>query len=320
MKFFLYTHLASVLILLAFLMIYQQTGASDFTQIQEAMLATPIVIWWLLFLGFAIKLPVFPFHTWLPDAHVEAPAPISVLLAGVLLKMGGYGLLRLCIQYMPETSQYFALVMLVLGVLTAFVAAFLALNQTHLKKMVAYSSISHMGLVLVAISTLSLEGLSAALFEMLAHAVIISPLFLIAGMIHHHLHSYDLRQMGGILCQMPYLSAIFMLAAMAAVGMPATVGFVGEFTIFISVLEAFGSVMMLLAMLAILGAGYFIWAVRRSFHGAMSDLVTNTPWSVSRLAMLPLWVYAGLILLFGLYPQPLLDAIQRVFAAGGLGS
>jgi len=204
-KFFLYTHFASMLILLALFLIYNQTGKFDFTLIKESMIATPALIWWLMFIGFAVKMPIFPFHTWLPDAHVEAPAPISVLLAGVLLKMGAYGMIRFAILMMPQSATKFSWIILTLGVITLFYAGFMALYETHLKKVVAYSSISHMGLVVVAIATVSFAGVSGALFEMIGHALIISPLFLIAGFLHERTGSWYMKDMV-VLCRVLHLS------------------------------------------------------------------------------------------------------------------
>ena len=210
------------------------------TLIRETALATPALIWWFMFIGFAAKLPVFPFHTWLPDAHVEAPSSISVLLAGVLLKMGAYGLIRFTVELLPITTQEFSIWMLIIGLNTTLFAGMLAIYERHIKKMVAYSSISHMGLVVVAIATMTYDGLSASLYEMIGHALVISPLFLIAGWLHHKTHTWYMDEMGGIMKKAPYVSAIFMLAGMAALGLPGTIGFVGELTIIISAIKSFG--------------------------------------------------------------------------------
>jgi NADH-quinone oxidoreductase subunit M len=312
-KFFLYTHTASMLLLLAFFMIYAQTGVWDVTLIREAAILTPALVWWLLFIGFAVKLPLFPFHTWLPDAHVQAPAPVSVLLAGVLLKMGGYGLIRFVIELLPETSQVYALYMLAFGLLTAFFAGLLAIYEQHIKKMVAYSSISHMGLVMVGIATMTVEGLSSALFEMIGHAFIISPLFLIAGILYHQTGSYQMRDMGGLMQKAPYLSAVFVLAGMAALGMPATMGFIGELTIYLSAISVFGAWIAVIALLSLLSAGYLIWAMRRVIYGEQSVLIQRHDIQVHRIELLVLFVFAFLIVMFGIYPQPIFDAANQSF-------
>ena len=314
-KFFLYTHVASMFILLAFFLIYQQSGTFDMTLVKDSLLATPVLIWWLLFIGFAVKMPIFPFHTWLPDAHVQAPAPISVLLAGVLLKMGAYAMIRMVILMLPNEAQQFAWVILVLGLISLFYAGFMALYETHVKKMVAYSSISHMGLVTIAIATMSHEGLSAALFEMIGHAFIISPLFLIAGFLHHKTGSWQMGDMGGIMQRAPYLSAIFVFAGLAALGLPGTMGFIGEISILISSIDAYGVWLAVIVLGSMLSASYLIWTFRRVIYGESSEIVRSSDFTMVRMEFLSLILFAGLILLFGLYPQPLFDAINHAFSA-----
>ena len=312
-KFFLYTHVASMLILLAFFLIYQETGVFDMTLVKEAMLSTPALVWWLLFIGFAVKMPIFPFHTWLPDAHVQAPAPISVLLAGVLLKMGAYAMIRMVVLMLPEQSERFAWVILVLGLVTLFYAGFMALYETHLKKMVAYSSISHMGLVTVAIATLSYAGLSAALYEMIGHALIISPLFLIAGFLHSRTGSWQMKDMGGLMQKAPYLSAIFVLAGLAALGLPGTMGFIGELTILIAAIEHYGMGLIVVALGSMIGAGYIIWTFRRVVYGEKSALVEKSDFRMNRVEFAALILFALGIVGFGLFPSVLFDTINAAF-------
>ena len=321
-KFFLYTHVASMLILLAFFLIYKETGSFDMTLVKESMLASPALVWWLLFIGFAVKMPIFPFHTWLPDAHVQAPAPISVLLAGVLLKMGAYAMIRMVVLMMPEQSAHFAWVILGLGLVTLFYAGFMALYETHLKKMVAYSSISHMGLVTVAIATLSYSGLSAALFEMFGHALIISPLFLIAGFLHQRTGSWQMGDMGGLMQKAPYLSAIFVLAGLAALGLPGTMGFIGELTILIASIKTYGFWLIVIALASMVGAGYIIWTFRRVIYGEMSPTVEKSHFVMHRAEFAALVLFAVLIVLLGLFPSLLFDVIDPAFvqlaAQGGV--
>jgi NADH-quinone oxidoreductase subunit M len=318
MKFFLYTHVASMLILLAFFLLYKQSGTFDMRLIKESVLVTPALVWWLLFIGFAVKIPLFPFHTWLPDAHVQAPAPISVLLAGVLLKMGAYAMIRLVILLLPEQSQNYAVVLLWLGIFSLLYAAFMALQERHIKKMVAYSSISHMGLVAIAMATLSYAGLSAALFEMIAHAFIISPLFLIAGFFHHKTRSWQMEDMGGIMQKAPYISAIFVLAGLGALGLPSTIGFIGELTVLLSSMEVYGAWVGIIVLSSILATGYIIWTLRRVIYGEMSALVAKTDFTISKVEFFALILFALLILLFGLYPAPLFDAINAAFSSYSL--
>lgn len=312
-KFFLYTHVASMFILLAFFLIYKESGVLDMTLVKESMLLSPVLIWWLLFIGFAVKIPIFPFHTWLPDAHVQAPAPISVLLAGVLLKMGAYAMIRLVILLLPESSHQFAWVILIFGLVTLFYAGFMAIYETHLKKMVAYSSISHMGLVIIAISTMSYAGLSAAIFEMLGHAFIIAPLFLIAGFIHQKTFSWQMGDLGGIMQKAPYLSAIFVLAGLGALGLPGTMGFIGELSILISSIKVNGLWMAIIALASMIGAGYIIWTFRRIIYSDMSEVVKKTNFSMGVMEFLSLIIFSILILVFGLFPSLLFDMINPIF-------
>ena len=313
-KFFLYTHVASMFILLAFFLIYKEAGTFDMTLVKEGMLLSPVLIWWLLFVGFAVKMPIFPFHTWLPDAHVQAPAPISVLLAGVLLKMGAYAMIRMVILLLPETSHQFAWVILVVGLVSFFYAAFMALQETHLKKMVAYSSISHMGLVVIALSTLSYAGLSAALYEMIGHAFVIAPLFLIAGFFHYKTGSWEMSSMGGIMQKAPYLSAIFLLAGLGALGLPGTMGFVGELSVLLSSMKVHGVWLGVVALGSMLGAGYIIWTLRRVIYGEMSEVVKVTSFKMNAVEFFSLSIFAFLIIFFGIFPNTLFEYINAAFA------
>ncbi|WP_457559886.1 complex I subunit 4 family protein [Caminibacter sp.] len=318
-KFFLYTHVFAMFMFVGFFLLYKQTGYWDLTLIKESALVTPALIWWLMFLGFAAKLPVFPFHTWLPDAHVQAPSSISVLLAGVLLKMGAYGLIRFTVELMPVTTMHFSMWMVGFGLATTFFAGFLAIYERHIKKMVAYSSISHMGLVVVAIATMTYDGLSAALYEMIGHALVISPLFLIAGWLHHKTHTWYMDEMGGIMKKAPYASAIFILAGMAALGLPGTMGFVGELTIIISAVKSFGWWIAVIALGGMISAGYIIWAVRRAIHGPMSPLVEKADFHMSIAEKFALAVFAFLIVYYGVYPQPIFNLANQAFSwLGGM--
>ena len=313
-KFFLYTHVASMLILLAFFLMYKQSGTFDMTLIKESMLSTPILVWSLLFIGFAVKMPLFPFHTWLPDAHVQAPAPVSALLAGVLLKMGAYGMIRLVLLLLPEASHKYAWILLTLGLLTLLFAGFMALYETHIKKMVAYSSISHMGLIAIAMSALSFDSLSAALYEMIGHALIISPLFLIAGFLHQKMHTWEMGEMGGIMQKVPYISAIFVLAGLGALGLPGTMGFIGELTILISSIQSFGVWMVVILIGSLISASYLIWTFRRVIYGEMSAKVSATNLSMNKVEFLALAIFTVLIIFFGIFPTQLFKAINQAFS------
>lgn len=316
-KFFLYTHVFAMFMFIGFFLLYKETGYWDLTLIKEAALTTPALIWWLMFLGFAAKLPVFPFHTWLPVAHVEAPSSISVLLAGVLLKMGAYGLIRFTVELMPKTTAHFAIWMVLIGLATTLFAGMLAIYERHIKRMVAYSSISHMGLVVVAIATMTYDGLSAALYEMIGHALVISPLFLIAGWLHHKTHTWYMDEMGGIMKFAPYASAIFILAGMAALGLPGTMGFVGELTIIVSAIKAYGWWIAVIVLGGLISAGYIIWAVRRAIHAEPSDIVLKSNFTMSFAEKFALAIFAILIVYFGVQPQPIFDLANQAFAMFG---
>ena len=314
-KFFLYTHVASMLILLAFFLLHKQSGTFDMTLIKESVLVTPALIWWLLFVGFAVKMPLFPFHTWLPDAHVQAPAPVSVLLAGVLLKMGAYAMIRMVLLMLPHQAQKYVWILLLLGVISLVYSAFMALYETHLKKMVAYSSISHMGLVAIAMATLSYDGLSSAVYEMIGHAFIIAPLFLIAGFFHHKTGSWQMQEMGGIMRKAPYISLIFIIAGLGALGFPATMGFVGEISILISSIEKYGLWLIVVAFTSMLSASYIIWTFRRVIYGSMSILVEKTDFSISKMEFFALIIFTFFIIVFGVYPQALFSIINDTFSS-----
>ncbi|NPB05864.1 MAG: NADH-quinone oxidoreductase subunit M [Aquificae bacterium] len=313
-KFFLYTHLASIFIFLAILIIFVNTGHFDFFAIKEANLPLELqkIIWALAFVGFIVKMPVVPFHTWLPDAHVQAPSPISVILAGLLLKMGAYGLLRWNIELFPEASKHFIYLMLAIGLLTVFHAAFKALYEDHVKRMVAYSSINHMGLVLVAMATLTAAGISAAIFEMVAHALIISLMFMIAGYIHHMTGTWYISQMGsGLMKKAPFISVLYMLGALGALGFPGTAGFIGEVTAIYAAFDRFGWIALALPFSAVLTAGFFFWAIRRMIHGEVSGLIAKIhPHPLPVVEKLPLMAYVALFVFLGIFPSVLFNFVN----------
>ena len=313
-KFFLYTHLASIFIFLAILIIYIKTGHFDFIAIKQANIPIDLqkVIWALAFIGFIVKMPVVPFHTWLPDAHVQAPSPISVILAGLLLKMGAYGLLRWNIELFPQASKHFIYLMLGIGLLTVFHAAFKALYEDHVKRMVAYSSINHMGLVLVALATLTAAGISAAIFEMVAHALIISLMFMIAGYIHHITGTWYISEIGGgFLRRFPFIGVLYMLGALGALGFPGTAGFIGEVTAIYAAFDKFGWIALVLPFSAVLTAGFFFWAIRRMLHGEISGLVAKLhPHPLPLVERIPLMAYVVLFVLLGIVPSILFNFVN----------
>ena len=313
-KFFLYTHLASIFIFLAILIIFIKTGHLDFEAIKQANLPIDLqkLIWALAFVGYIVKMPVVPFHTWLPDAHVQAPSPISVILAGLLLKMGAYGLLRWNIELFPEASKHFIYLMLAIGLLTVFHAAFKALYEDHVKRMVAYSSINHMGLVLVALATLTAAGISAAIYEMVAHALIISLMFMVAGYIHHITGTWYISEIGGgLMRKFPFIGVLYMLGALGALGFPGTAGFIGEVTAIFAAYDKFGVIALALPFSAVLTAGFFFWAIKRMLHGEISGLVEKLhPHPLPVVEKLPLMAYVALFVFLGIFPGVLFAFIN----------
>ncbi|MBN8908665.1 MAG: NADH-quinone oxidoreductase subunit M, partial [Rhodospirillales bacterium] len=238
-KFFLYTLTGSVLMLLALLAMWFQAGTTDITVLLHTQFAPALQTWlFLAFLAsFAVKVPMWPVHTWLPDAHVEAPTAGSVILAGVLLKMGAYGFLRFSVPMLPQASAMFAPLMFSLSVVAVIYTALVALAQTDMKKLIAYSSVSHMGVVTIGIFTINMQGVSGAIFQMLSHGIVSAALFLIVGVLYDRLHTHEIDRFGGLADRMPRYALFFMLISMASIGLPGTSGFVGELLVIVGSLQ-----------------------------------------------------------------------------------
>ncbi|MHB8509379.1 MAG: complex I subunit 4 family protein [Candidatus Dormibacteria bacterium] len=276
-KFLLFTITSSAFLFIAILVMYFRSGLAHPTFDMETLSAahfSPVLagaLFWLFFLCFAIKLPVFPLHTWLPDAHVEAPTAMSVLLAGVLLKMGGYGMIRVCVGAFPGAAKHFSVAILVLGVIGVIWGGLAALAQDDMKRMVAYSSVSHMGFVLVAISALTPLALSGAVFQLFAHGVITGALFLLVGLVYDRTHTRSIRELGGLAQRMPYLTVAWVIAAFASVGLPGFAGFIAEFEIFTGSVgvHRFGTFVAVFGV--VLSAGYLLWMLERVFFGPIKE-------------------------------------------------
>ncbi|MBI1327785.1 MAG: NADH-quinone oxidoreductase subunit M [Alphaproteobacteria bacterium] len=259
-KFFLYTLLGSVLMLIALLYMYGKAGTTDI----PSLIATPfprevqIWLWLAFFASFAVKMPMWPVHTWLPDAHVEAPTAGSVILAGILLKMGGYGFLRFSLPMFPEASEYFAPLVFALSIIAIIYTSLVALVQTDMKKLIAYSSVAHMGFVTMGIFTFNIEGISGALFQMISHGFISGALFLCVGVVYDRLHTRDLDRYGGLAKNMPVYATLFMIFMLGSVGLPGTSGFVGEFLSLLGAFKANTWVAFLAAIGVVLGAAYML--------------------------------------------------------------
>lgn len=312
-KFFLYTLLGSVLMLLAILAIYFQTGTMDIvTLISEARIPGGMQLWlWLAFFAsFAVKVPMWPVHTWLPDAHVEAPTAGSVILAGVLLKMGAYGFLRFSLPIMPEASAYFTPLIFTLSVVAVIYTSLVALAQEDMKKLIAYSSVAHMGFVTIGIFTMNQQGIEGAIFQMLSHGVVSGALFLCVGVIYDRMHTREIDRYGGLVERMPAYAVIFIVFTLASVGLPGTGGFVGEFLILVGAFQANTWVALLAASGMVLGAAYMLYLYRRVIFGSLTkeDLKAILDMNLrEKVVFAPLVV---LVLWMGIYPVSFLDVMS----------
>lgn len=317
-KFFLYTLLGSVLMLVALIAIYLQTGLTDIPQLMAADIPVEMQTWlWLAFFAsFAVKMPMWPVHTWLPDAHVEAPTAGSVILAGVLLKMGGYGFLRFSLPMLPLASVYFAPMVMALSVVAIIYTSLVALAQTDMKKMIAYSSVAHMGYVTLGLFSLNQQGIDGAMFQMLSHGVVSAALFLCVGVVYDRLHTRDLGRYGGLVNNMPRYAVVFMIFMLASVGLPGTSGFVGEFLSLLGAFKASTVFATLASSGLVLGATYMLWLYRSVVFGKLDkDDVKAMP----DLSLREIILFVPLIVLvfwLGIYPsaftKPIAPAVQQV--------
>ena len=311
-KFFLFTLLGSVLMLLALLAVYLEVGSTSIAQTLVYSFAPDLQIWlWLAFFAsFAVKIPMWPVHTWLPDAHVEAPTAGSVILAGVLLKMGGYGFIRFSLPMFPEASEFFTPLVFVLSCVAVIYTSLVALAQEDMKKLIAYSSVAHMGFVTIGIFTATNQGIAGAIFQMLSHGIVSAALFLCVGVVYDRLHTREIARYGGLVHRMPAYAAVFMVFTLASVGLPGTSGFVGEFLVLLGAFEVNTWVCFLAATGVILSAAYMLFLYRRVIFGklertelqAMLDLNPREIAVFAPLVVLVLWM--------GIYPSSFLDPIQ----------
>jgi NADH-quinone oxidoreductase subunit M len=333
-KFFLYTLFGSVLLLVGILGLYFSCGKTfDILELmQVAPQALGGVMWWgmsaikviwvLLFIGFAIKVPVFPFHTWLPLAHVEAPTAISVLLAGILLKLGVYGILRVNYGLMPDGVYWFSGALAFLGLINVIWGGLCALAQTDLKKLVAYSSVNHMGYALIGMAAviaaseangLNLKaaqaGLGGAVFQMFNHGTISAMLFILVGVIYDRAHHREIAGFGGLAAQMPIYAGITALAFFAGLGLPGLSGFISEAMCFIGAFPVYRGIVIASTIGILLNAAYFLWAFQRIFFGELNEKYTNLP-EINRLELFTVVPLLIITLFFGIYPAPYLDVIS----------
>jgi NADH-quinone oxidoreductase subunit M len=309
-KFFLYTLLGSVLMLLAIIAVYWQVGTTDLPTVMEK-LDLPFTwqcwLWLAFFASFAVKVPMWPVHTWLPDAHVEAPTAGSVILAGVLLKMGGYGFLRFSIPLFPEATQYFAPMVFALSIVAVIYTSLVALVQEDMKKLIAYSSVAHMGFVTIGAFVMNMQGVQGSIFQMLSHGIVSAALFLCVGVVYDRMHTREIAAYGGLVHRMPRYAFTFLFFTLASVGLPGLSGFVGEFLVLLGAFKANTWVAFLAATSLILGAAYALWLYRKIVFG---ELTKDSLKGVLDMNGREIAIFLPLVLLtiwMGVYPNSFLD-------------
>ncbi|OFX11136.1 MAG: NADH-quinone oxidoreductase subunit M [Alphaproteobacteria bacterium RIFOXYD12_FULL_60_8] len=311
-KFFLYTLLGSVLMLLAMLAMYHTSGTTDIPTLLTYHFPASMqaVLWVAFFASFAVKVPMWPVHTWLPDAHVQAPTAGSVILAGVLLKMGGYGFVRFSIPMFPEATNDFTPVVYGLSIVAVVYTSLVALVQEDMKKLIAYSSIAHMGFVTIGLFAMNQQAVEGAVFQMLSHGVVSAALFLCVGVVYDRMHTREISRYGGLVKRMPVYAVVFMIFTMASVGLPGTSGFVGEFLVLLGVFQASSWVALMAASGLVLGAAYMLYLYRRVVFG---DLVRPDLKKIMDLNRREVVVFTPLILVvlwMGIYPDSFLSVMH----------
>jgi NADH-quinone oxidoreductase subunit M len=312
MKFILYTVAGSAFMLVGILVLYLAGGERTFNMVtlgaQQYAPAVQSAVWLLLFVGFAVKIPIFPFHTWLPDAHTEAPTAISVLLAGVLLKMGAYGLLRANVGMLPDATRQFAAALAVLAVINVLYGALVAMMQSDLKRVIANSSISHMGYVVLGAAALTPMALQGAVFQMFTHGTITGLLFVMVGLVYDRTHTREISALGGLSRRMPFIAVTFVVAALASLGLPGLSGFVAEFLVFLGSFPVWRVATILAVFTIVVTAGYMLWLLERVFFGS-----ERPEWrglgDASRLEIATVGALVIVILLIGVFPSLLAGII-----------
>ena len=311
-KFFLFTLLGSVLMLVAIIAIYWITGTTDVTQIYEIKIPKEYqnLLWLAFFSSFAVKMPMWPVHTWLPDAHVEAPTAGSVILAAILLKMAGYGFLRFSLPMFPLASEFFTPLIFTLSIIAIIYTSLVALMQEDMKKLIAYSSVAHMGYVTLGIFTFTKQGVEGSVFQMISHGLISAALFLCVGVVYDRLHSRMISTYGGLVNYLPKYSFLFLVFALAGLGLPGTSGFLGEFLVLTGTFQKNYLVAMLATFGVVLGAAYMLWLTKRVIFGVTkNDQIKNLK-DVNKSEMIMLGILAVLVIFFGFYPVPLMETLN----------
>ncbi len=311
-KFFLYTLLGSVLMLVAIISIYWISGTTDVIKLYELGIDAKYqnLLWLAFFSSFAVKTPMWPVHTWLPDAHVEAPTAGSVLLAAILLKMAGYGFIRFSLGLFPVASEVFTPLIYTLSVITIIFTSFIALMQEDMKKLIAYSSVAHMGFVTLGIFTLQQQGIEGSIIQMISHGLVSAALFLCVGVVYDRMHSRLIKSYGGIVTIIPKYSILFMLFTLAALGLPGTSGFIGEFLILMGAFKDNFLVAVIASFGVILGAAYMLWLYKRVVFGKLVNEDLKQMVDLNRSEYLILICLAVPTLFFGFYPEPIFKTIE----------
>jgi NADH-quinone oxidoreductase subunit M len=315
MKFVLYTIAGSAFMLIGILVLAFAGDTFDIRLLsEEGRIADPLIplgwVFFFLFVGFAVKLPIVPLHTWLPDAHGDAPTAVSVMLAGVLLKMGGYGLIRMCITMMPEVAEDWDVWFAAIGAISVLYGAFITLRQTDVKRLIAYSSVSHMGLVLLGIGALGNVGLVGATYQMLAHGLITGLMFVVVGLMYERTHTREIARLGGLARQMPLIATGMVFAGFASLGLPALAGFIAEITVFLGTFQKYEWAVLMSIFGVVLSAGYVLWMLQRVVFGPVKhewDGVTDQRHWWEHTVVIGL---AALVVLLGVYPDLMTEMIE----------
>ncbi len=314
MKFVIFTIAGSALMLVGFLVLGFSAGTFDMTElarmeIRDALIPLPAVFF-LILAAFAVKLPVFPFHTWLPDAHTDAPTAVSVILAGVLLKMGGYGIIRICVSILPETAKDYGTWLAAFAAVNVIYGAIVTLRQTDLKRLIAYSSVSHMGYVLLGIFALGSVGLTGATLQMFTHGTITGLLFVMVGLVYERAHTRDISVLSGLAHRMPVIATVFVMAGLASLGLPSMSGFVSELLVFLGTVDKHTAATILAVIGILLTAGYILWMLQRVFFGPPTARWEGLPDATEWWERVPMAALLAAIIAVGIYPATLVDVIN----------